>query len=119
MKDKFYERSEIKQKEYQALLEEYNTVLKDVVAINEIKRDRDERINALRTELEEVSKVYENLAKGNSALSVQYQHQKQQYDTIKVDYDRLSENLTVANKIRQEKEESLEKKIKDYDILKK
>ena len=48
MKDKFYERSEIKQREYQDLLEKFNIVQKDVVAINEIKRDRDERIRDLR-----------------------------------------------------------------------
>lgn len=54
MKDKYYERSEIKQREYQELLEKHNLVQKDVVAINEIKRDRDERIASFREELDEI-----------------------------------------------------------------
>jgi hypothetical protein len=36
---------------------------------------------------------------------------------MKTDYDKLVENLTVANKIRQEMEEGLNKKSKDYSIL--
>ena len=54
IKDKYYERSEIKQREYQELLEKHNLVQKDVVAINEIKRDRDERIASFREELDEI-----------------------------------------------------------------
>ena len=119
MKDKFYERSEIKQREYQDLLEKFNIVQKDVVAINEIKRDRDERIKALRDELDATTKHFEELSGANSALVVQYEHQKSQYESLKIDYDRLVDNLAVANKIRQEKEEALSKKLKDYSILSK
>lgn len=119
MKDKFYERSEVKQKEYQILLEKFNVVQKDVVAINEIKRDRDERIKALRDELDATTKHFEELTGANSALVVQYEHQKSQYESLKIDYDRLVDNLSVANKIRQEKEEALSKKTKDYSILSK
>jgi predicted nucleic acid-binding Zn-ribbon protein len=70
MKDKFYERSEIKQREYQDLLEKFNIVQKDVVAINEIKRDRDERIKQLRDELEETTRRFDELSGCNSALVV-------------------------------------------------
>jgi len=70
MKDKYYERSEIKQREYQELLEKHNLVQKDVVAINEIKRDRDERISAFREELDELQTEYDELSKANSALVV-------------------------------------------------
>jgi hypothetical protein len=70
MKDKYYERSEIKQREYQELLERHNLVQKDVVAINEIKRDRDERISAFREELDELQTEYDELSKANSALVV-------------------------------------------------
>ena len=119
MKDKFYERSEVKQKEYQILLEKFNVVQKDVVAINEIKRDRDERIKALRDELDATTKHFEELTGANSALVVQYEHQKSQYESLKIDYDRLVDNLSVANRIRQEKEEALSKKTKDYSILSK
>ena len=54
MKDKYYERSEIKQREYQQLLEKHNLVQKDVVAINEINRDRDERIASFIEYLDEI-----------------------------------------------------------------
>ena len=90
-----------------------------MVAINEIKRDRDERIKALRDELDATTKHFEELTGANSALVVQYEHQKSQYESLKIDYDRLVDNLSVANKIRQEKEEALSKKTKDYSILSK
>jgi predicted nuclease with TOPRIM domain len=89
------------------------------VAINEIKRDRDERIKTLRDELDATTKHFEELTGANSALVVQYEHQKGQYESLKTNYDRLVENLTVANKIRQEKEEALSKKTKEYTILSK
>ena len=100
MKDKYYERSEIKQREYQELLEKHNLVQKDVVAINEIKRDRDERIQAFREELNELQNKFDELSKANSALVVQHDHLKEKSTKMEADYYDLSEKLTISNKMR-------------------
>ena len=117
LKDQYYEKSETIQQKYQELFEKLNLIQKDVVAIDEIKRDRDERLNQLREELDELSKKYDNLSKDHSSLSVKYEHTKDELDKLRVDYDRLVENLNKANKIRQETEEALDKKTKDYDLM--
>ena len=38
--------------------------------INEIKKDRDERIDNIRTELDRTSKNYDELSKANAGLAV-------------------------------------------------
>jgi hypothetical protein len=40
------------------------------VAIDEIKKDRDQRISILRTELDNVSKKYDELQRANASLAV-------------------------------------------------
>ena len=117
MKDKYYERSEIKQREYQELLEKHNLVQKDVVAINEIKRDRDERIASFREELDEIQSKYDELAKANSSLAVRHEHLTEKASKLETDYFDCSDKLTQANKMRQEKEEALDKKTKDYTLF--
>jgi hypothetical protein len=43
-----------------------NSIQKDVVAVDEIKRDRDERINQLREELDKTSFKHEEVARNYS-----------------------------------------------------
>lgn len=119
MKDKYYERSEIKQREYQELLEKHNLVQKDVVAINEIKRDRDERIQSFRDELDELQSKYDELSKANASLVVRHEHLTEKATKLETDYFDCSDKLTQSNKMRQEKEEALDKKTKDYNLLSK
>lgn len=48
LKDNYYEKSEIAARKYQETFEQLNEIQKEVVAVDELKRDRDERIDALR-----------------------------------------------------------------------
>jgi len=82
-------------------------VQKDVIAIDEIKRDRNERINQLRSELDEISNKFDELAKNNSALTVKHQHLDDEFKALTLDYDKLKENLDQANNIRRSTEEEL------------
>ena len=50
---------------------------------------------------------------------MQHDHLKGKSGNLQTDYDKLSENLTILNKMRQEKEEALDKKTKDYILLNK
>jgi len=82
-------------------------VQKDVIAIDEIKRDRNERINHLRSELDEISNKFDELAKNNSALVVKHQHLDDEFKALTLDYDKLKDNLDQANNIRRSTEEDL------------
>jgi hypothetical protein len=46
------------------------TLQKDVVSIDEIKKDRDDRIKNLRSELDTTSKNFDDLSKSNASLEV-------------------------------------------------
>ena len=74
LKEQYFDKSESLQKRYQSMLEEFNATRKDVVAIDEIKRDRDERITSLRKNLDETQAHLDNVKRDLSALSVQHEH---------------------------------------------
>ena len=93
LKDQYYEKSEQVQRKYQDLFDKLNAIQKDVVAIDEIKRDRDERLGQLRDELDKVTTDYDDLSKANSALSVQYMQTRDKLETMSEDYEKLSTNL--------------------------
>ena len=117
LKDQYYEKSETVQKKYQELFDRFNFIQKDIVAIDELKRDRDERIGQLRNELDEVSTKYDELSKANSALAVTHKHCKEELDELKNEHSALVDNLTVSNKMRQEKEEALSKLEVEFDQI--
>lgn len=110
LKEQYYEKAETIQVKYQDLFGKLNLIQKDIVAIDEIKRDRDERLGQMRDELEEISIQYDELSKANSALTVKFQHMDEEMATLQGDYKKLLENFDRAVKVRQETEELLDKK---------
>lgn len=94
-------------------------VKKDQIEANEIKKDRDERVNQLRAEILELQTKFDELAKCNSALTVQHQHLDDEYKAMVLDYDKLKENLDQANNVRRTTEEDLSQKTKEYLLLQK
>lgn len=83
-----------------------------LVGVQEIKRDRDDRLDILRSELEELTLKFDKLDKEHTSLRVNHEHVSEEYKTIKVDYDSVSEKLRLSNKVRNEKEEILNEKMK-------
>lgn len=83
-----------------------------LVGVSEIKRDRDDRLNKLRSELEIMTAKFDKLDMEHTSLSVNHDHISEEYGTLKVDYENISEKLRLSNKIRNEKEEQLNEKIK-------
>lgn len=59
MREQFSDQLEDVSGKYKDLLSKYNDIQKDFVAIDEIKKDRDYRINMLRNELTELSEKHE------------------------------------------------------------
>ena len=78
-----------------------NDIRKDKAAIDEIKRDRDDRLNALRNEIEELNEKHDDLIKDKSALDVKHHHQEQELERYQADYMKLTANLNMANNVRQ------------------
>lgn len=83
-----------------------------LVGVSEIKRDRDDRLDKLRLELEIMTAKFDKLDMEHTSLSVNHDHISEEYGTLKVDYENISEKLRLSNKIRNEKEEQLNEKIK-------
>ena len=100
LKDQYFKKSEEVQNNYSTLFREINAIQKDKVEIDEIKKDRDERIDALRIELENLTNVYDDLCKENSALIVNCKNQKEELDRYEFDHTKLAANLNIANNVR-------------------
>lgn len=83
---------------------------KQLVGIQEIKKDRDDRIEKLREEFESISRSFEILDKENTSLKITYEHVFEEHESLKLDFDSVSEKLKVSNKVRNEKEEALNEK---------
>lgn len=61
--------------------------------------------------------MYDELSKANASLVVRHEHLTEKSTKLDADYFDCSDKLTQSNKMRQEKEEALDKKIKDYALL--
>lgn len=73
LKQKYFDKSEEVQIKQQELYKQLNAIQRDKVAIDEIKRDRDDRIVQLRAELDSLNRKYDDLNKNHSALNVKYE----------------------------------------------
>lgn len=83
-----------------------------LVGVQEIKRDRDDRLDKLRLELEELTERHDRLDKEHTALRVSHEHVTEEHRAMKLDYESVSEKLRLANRVRNEKEELLNEKMK-------
>lgn len=59
---------------------------KQLVGIQEIKKDRDDRIEKLREDFHELNKNYENLDREHTALKVHHDHIFEEYEQLKMDF---------------------------------
>ncbi len=78
---------------------------KQLVGIQEIKKDRDDRIEKLRDEFETLTKDYDVLDRDHTSLKVHHDHITEEHDQLKIDYESVSEKLKISNRVRNEKEE--------------
>ncbi len=83
-----------------------------LVGVQEIKKDRDDRIDRLRAELDAMTRKYDALEREHTTMKVDYQHIQDEHSTLKADFDNVYEKLHLSNKVRNEKEELLADKVK-------
>jgi len=75
------------------------------VGIEELRRDRDERIDILRVEIDDLTKTNEVVSKENAQLLVRVQTVEEINSKLEEDYQRLNEHLVLANKVKSSAEE--------------
>jgi len=100
LKDQYKEKCDSVQDLYENLFKEAQVYKRKLVGIDEIKKDRDERIKVLRDEIEELSKKHEDLDKKHAIITVKHNALKDDHVRLNDDYQVLSKNLNLANKVR-------------------
>ena len=76
-----------------------------LVGVQEIKKDRDDRIDKLRAEYDALSRKHDAIDRELTAIKVNHHHVLDEHATLKSDYDNVSEKLHLSNKVRNEREE--------------
>ena len=104
-KEFFKEKSEKLHKMHEEVYIEIIEYKKQHVGIQEIKKDRDDRIERLREEFDQISQKYEELDKVHTTTSIQYEQLKLSHSNLLNDYDAVTEKLKLSNKLRNQKEE--------------
>ena len=85
--------------------------------MDEIKRDRDFRINKIRKELDDTNNSLDELRQAHSSLTIKHSHLEEQFKELGETNDLLSKNLTIANNGRQVAEDALKRMTLDNEIL--
>lgn len=93
MRDQYCDQLEDVSKKYKDLLEAHNTIQKDFVAIDELKKDRDQRINRLREDLDELSEKHEQRSKEHAALEIRHEGVLKEFNDLKAEDERLTAQL--------------------------
>jgi len=91
MKEQYLKKSEDVQKKYEDCFDQLNTILTDKCAIDEIKKDRDERINKLREEFDELNTKHDELVREHSSLKVKHSHLSEEFELLTKDFATLSQ----------------------------
>lgn len=77
---------------------------REIIGFGEIQKEREERIEKLRTELKEVKTKYDEVDLQHGTLLIQHEKVRELYDQCKLDLDNAIEKLHLTNKVRHETE---------------
>lgn len=106
------------QKKYETLFKDAQSYKRQIIGVDEIKKDRDTRIKILRDDLEDLTLKLEKLEKDHAALTVAYDATSSENTKLLTDCKSMAENLSLANKVRNRTEEKLIDLQKQYNTLK-
>ena len=85
--------------------------------MDEIKKDRDQRIKKLRNDFDKLSMTHDTLQQEHSALNVKHNGLTEAHKNLRADHDVVTKNLHDANIMRQEIEEERTKSEKNKELL--
>lgn len=72
---------------HEKAFQEMQDYKKQLVGIQEIKKDRDDRIDKLRGEFEALNKKYDFLDRDHASLRVHHQHITEEYNQLKQEFE--------------------------------
>ena len=86
-KEQFKEKCERLQKLYEDVFQEMQEYKKQLVGVQEIKKDRDDRIEKLREEYDTISSKFDILDKEHTSLRVHHEHISEEYENLKLEFE--------------------------------
>ena len=92
---------------YEALFKEAQTFKRQIVGVDEIKKDRDNRVNALRMEIDQLQGQLDRLTTEHAAVKVNSKSINEEYIRLNEDYKKLQMNLNMSNDVREVAEDNL------------
>lgn len=116
-RDQFKEKCDRLQNLHESIFQEMQDYKKQLVGIQEIKKDRDDRIEKLREEFETLSRTHDILDRDHTSLKVHHEHVSEEYEHLKMEFESVSEKLRISNKVRNEREEALNERINHCHTL--
>ena len=103
---------------YEVLFKEAQTFKRQIVGVDEIKKDRDQRVNALRLEIDQLQGQLDKLTTEHASLKVHSRSISEEYSRLSDDYKKLQQNLNLSDEIREKAEMSLDELQKQYNAIK-
>lgn len=101
---------------------DYQRVRKTMTGHEELRKEREERIERLKVELEELREKHDRLEIEHGTLVINYEKVSDQLDSATKELDETTEKLHVTNKVRHENEiklgEEIEKSRGLQDLIK-
>jgi chromosome segregation ATPase len=101
---------------------EFQESKREIIGFSEVQKEREERIDRLKSELRELKIKHEDLDMKHGTLNIKTDRLKEQYDSCKQDLEDAIEKLHTTNKVAHETEvklnEQIEKTTNYQEILK-
>ena len=114
LKNQYQSKCEETHEMYEKLYKEAQTYKRDIVGVNEIKKDRDERIENLRNEINEMQGRLDTLTREHSQATVRCRSLGEENNRLTVEWHKLQEGLKLANSIRDQAESNLAEMRRQY-----
>jgi regulator of replication initiation timing len=118
VKEQYKIKCDESQASFENLFKEVMVLKRQKIAVDEIKRDRDQRLKLCRDEIDYLENQVQTLEKEHAALQVNYDSTYAENIKMTAENKSMSENLTLANKVRNDSETKLTELTKQYNVLK-
>ena len=118
LKDQFKKKCDQVQEMYENLFKEAQNYKREMVGVDEIKKDRDHRVSQLREEIDALTVRLDTTSADYASLKVEFSNLKDEHTRLNNDYAVLGKNLHLSNEVRKQKEDSYFQLEKQYKIMK-
>ena len=93
--------------EIKKLTDDFQLAQREIIGFDEIKKEREERIDRLKSELNEITEAYDKVDTELTKISNQFQMISSKFYSLNIEYSNTVDKLKKINQARNEKEEKL------------